>query len=129
MYVRSGNGGGVLTPTTLWTNSDTSQNWGTGTMNLSEDINNYQYVEIECNRSVADNRRYKTGLYPVTDVIGYTGNDAGRMSVQFRGTSNSYTRAFLYVSDTSLQSTQCNQFGTTTYANNSLIPYRVIGYK
>ena len=124
-------GGGAMTPTVLWTNPNATAAWTSSSVTLSEDMNNYRYIEVEVYRTRTNhNEIFKSGMYLVSDVVTFSGNGAGRMSVTFCGASNNVlTRNISYVSDTSLTISACYQFGSGTSDNNANIPYRVVGYK
>lgn len=123
-YLPMISGGGAMTPTVLWTNPNSTARYSSGTATLSEDMNNYEYIELEFYRTTTNHDEiFKSGIYLVSDVITFSGNGKGRMIATFVGTGgNAITRTIAYVSNTSLS------IGASS-DTNALIPYRVVGYK
>lgn len=113
--------------TVLWTNPDSTAEFGAQTITLSEDISNYEYYDIEycyassssTNRSV----RFKTGKI--------SRNARTRLMTHAQ---YNFTRQINAPSGTSMEIADCNRYSSygsaeTEITNTVLVPIRVIGYK
>ena len=130
-------GGGSLTPTTLWENSNTSLAFPrTGVSNevsLSDNINNYTYIKFKFNRSTSDSVNNCEVIYTVDEFKKFT-TAASKFSgavafISTSGTSPVFARRMYYVSDTTINITNMAQINGTVSDQNAGIPVAIYGLK
>lgn len=110
-------------PKVLWTNPAPTESFAGQTITLSEDISNYSHYEILYFHSSSINTDiYSTGKIPKDKRtrLFVPVNTIGYRIVSLSGASASIQNYVKYAT-----------YGesTTTYANNSAIPYQILGYK
>lgn len=114
--------------TTLWTNnSPTSAMNGNTTVNLSDDITNYDFLRFyHKNRSTGSDET-RSILIPV-DVFKQYGNNAD-YCISAPGSGVSYARAIHYASDTTVKFNHTYKMGQSGTDNAYCIPLSIAGYK
>jgi len=125
----SGGGGGTMTETVLWTNSNPSSSSGFAAQaaSLSDDIDNYDYICVEFARAYNYLTTKAKTYYLVSDfkTFGYSaGKQYGAFGIY--GSAAQF-RAFYYDSDTQAHFGANLQAGTAVNTNN--IPLNIYGCK
>ncbi len=110
----------------LWTNPNPTSDFSNQSVTLSEDANDYKYLEIYWKNRKDINEWTYTKM--MTGTIGY-----GFM-ISASGTSfRAFSRQASNVTTTSIAFSVCNYMeslsSALTTANNYMIPYKIIGYK
>ena len=134
LRTKGGGGGAKQEETVLWTNSAPTSNFAGQEINLSNDIDNYDYIGIK----YYYNTTYQTGhadsmnLVSVNDLKKWLYQDSvrhniGSLSMEFGGTA--YSRTVYYVSNTKLRFGSSYQVGSSATSNGTCIPYSVVGCK
>lgn len=119
----------------IWTNPSPTSSFSKQAVDLSDNINNYDYIavefkyststvtEMEISKSIMSVADFKKGVYE---------SSVARNCMAY-GILNSsdapYTRQVRYLSDVSIQFSSCVAMNSTTAANSNAIPLRVIGLK
>lgn len=128
-FYRCSSGGGTLTETVLWTNSDTTTQFVSGDVTLSESMQNYKYLKFVFKSATTANA-LKSVIYPVEEFT-YTNvsNSWCRASSPMRSNSSgtNYVRGLIYKSDTSINISNATAFNATGNSNTLAIPYQIIG--
>ena len=127
-------GGGAMSETTLWTNSNTSASFGATDVTLSESIQNYTYIKINVafgNAAAGQLDNTWSNFMPVTDFVKATESGSiGRpcFTVTEVTQANALRRRnVLYKSDTTVGFAQC--YEGSTAKNQQLIPLSIVGCK
>lgn len=130
MYIQSMLGGSSSpTREKLYENTNASQSFqGTDiTFINSRKISDYDHIEIKYYGSY-----YQTTLYPVVfDSDFYSQGESYKMAycMWLIGPAKQYFRLVKFLSDYSLHINDCFEYGSTTKANNYLIPWTIYGIK
>jgi len=132
----SSSGGGQMVETLLWTNPDpTVPNTGFAaqTVTLLDDINNYDYISVECCRSRTNTSALRKVYYTVEEYKTFAlaaGSRLGTVSDRYNASTNE-SRSFHYIDDISLRFNQCIAYSGSggTIVNTYLIPTNVYGCK
>lgn len=125
-------GGGALSETTLWTNSAPTSNYSGGTVDLSDSINNYQYIGMYCKFSTSDATEYFCFLK--TSAFGFNGTIGAQfLSVTARRTNSQNMFRNLYrpdnTTDYQMGISNCSLLGTSGSYPGNLIPTKIVGLK
>ena len=118
-------GGGTLKETILWTNPSPTSTFARQTINLSQDINNFDYLKIKALGSTTNN--LEISIYISVDDFkkgGSTGSVAGP-ALYGANTGGTARRAIYYSSSTTIL-VDYAEGGNTQY-NNIAIPLQIIG--
>lgn len=125
-------GGGSMTETTLWTNSDPTTAFASQTVNLSGNLSDYEYIGFECRFSTTYDNRLMTYVkasdFP--DCVAET-NEPMPCFFSYNSTYF-YCRLIQYASDTTVTIGGCYRgkpTGTWAAQSAALIPLRVVGLK
>lgn len=125
-------GGGSMSETTLWTNATPTADFAAATVNLSDNISNYDYIVIEANFSKSENNSL-TYIYKASELPNCTqGGTYPVMCVANYYNSRYYYRLIYYVSDTSVSVGTCKYNtgnGTAANYNSGCIPLTIKGMK
>ena len=133
-YLPMISGGGAMSETTLWTNSDTSATFGSTDVTLSESIQNYTHIKVYVafgNAVAGQLDIVWSVLMPVSDFLGATVSGAsGRQLFTLTeitaGGAFRYRNTY-YKGDTTVGFSQCYEGGTVK--NQQLIPLSIVGCK
>ena len=107
-------------------------------MNLSDDMNNYDYLKLEYRHSTTDSNLYEiivpVDLYKtsLTPDSGNTTHYLPTISVMIGGQyafANIYARAIPYKTDTSIEVSSVKSLSGASPALTNIIPTRIIGIK
>lgn len=131
-----GGGGGSATwvETILWANPSPTSDFAAQTVNLSDDMNNYDYLKVSYvnyNAGAGTNDPYNI-IIPVSDFKTSRYADSTRHNTfTFGGiyvpTNYCYTRQMVYNTDTSVKFGACTQVGGTNVSGNNSIPLQILG--
>ena len=127
--------GGTFQETVIWTNPSPTSSFSRKAVDLSDNINNYDYVAIEFNYSTSSTTEElkSRSIMSVADFKkGGRDTSVSRNCMAFgivNASNIPYTRQVQYISDTSIHFTDCTAMNTTSSANSNAIPLRVIGLK
>lgn len=127
-----GGGGGRYKETSLWTNPNPSSSYSNGTVTLSDDIDNYDYIKFTY-KPWTTSSQIMSSLYPLSDVkLSVSGNSTTHsvMSMICNLTDNSnFARRVYYASDTSITFNASYQINASNSSANTNIPQQIIGCK
>ena len=136
-YFRCGNGnsggGGELTETLMWENSNWTSDWSPGYATFSEPFTNYKYLKFvykyRRDNMVKDNATSTEIICSTEDFA--KGSNQGFSCTVYN--SGYYIRLTYYYdsSDTKKKAyiSECVKLGTSTTSNAYLIPYQIYGLK
>lgn len=131
--LRKKSGGGTMTETTLWTNPSPTADFATQSVNLSDNISNYDYIEIEACFSKSETTKIMSYLYKASEVSGSVFNTVHPIIYIGNYYSNKYYyRPFNYSSDTSFSIGTCKTntgSGSASNYNAGCIPLTIKGLK
>ena len=119
--------GGSLSETVLWTNSSQSTSVGQQTVTLSDDMNNYDYIDVTFNYSRTNTNQAGRVRVAVSDLKN-TGVNKGIVGFGIMTSSYRYNRSFNYSSDTKIVISTCTRSDGTTTTENA-IPRAIYGIK
>ena len=121
-----------MTETTLWTNPNPSSLYSNGTVTLSDDIDNYDYIKFTY-KPWTTSSQIMSSLYPLSDVkLSVSGNSTNHsvMSMICNLSDNSnFARRVYYASDTSITFNASYQINASNSSANTNIPQQIIGCK
>ena len=125
----SGAGGGGMSETVLWTNSNPSSAFASQSISLSDDISNYEYIKIEYKRNATDANTVSM-MMSVADFL----TPQGTSNVKILGIHSVYAngnfcRMLTYSSGTSLSFGVAYQCNAAYNQNSASVPIKVIGVK
>lgn len=119
--------------TTLWTNSSPSSSMENVSAMLSDSITNYDYIYVNYRSSTSSSYYFNSGMISVSDFVASGGTSYPIARPLWLGTkvnsSDNYSRAVNYSTNTSVSFSGCVKFGSTTIANSYCIPYKIYGVK
>lgn len=120
------------TKTTLWTNPSPASSFSNQTITLSDDLDNYDYVELEYafNSSTLTNKN--SIIYTISDFKRLTANDGWCGAGIVYSNSYLYSRSLTYNSDTAVNfggTLKYNSGTAPSAANTATIPLKVYGIK
>lgn len=136
-FIRKKGGGGADTiERVLWSNPSPSENFAPQTVNLSDDINNYDYLKISYrNHPTIDgvNDPFSV-LISVSDFkTSLSGNSTRHNVFTYGGlyapTNTVWTRLMFYDTDTTAKFGAVTQIGGTGSGNANAIPLQIVGIK
>ena len=113
-------GGGGGHETSLWTNPSPSSNYTEGSASLSDDINNYEYLEFQMKNSTTDANPNFFIRLSVSSI-----KSAG-LGV-FVGNQSGWTRRVGYTNDTTISITRTYEIAGSGRSDNQMIPYQILG--
>ena len=122
----------TLKATTLYTNSSPSTSVTSGTVTLSQDIDNFDYIEIQCVVGTGSTSSYLySGKFAVSDWKTMTSDSGKYAVVNFTNSNYRFDRMFYYSSDTVVGYTTCQRHNASASSAQSayIIPYKIYGYK
>lgn len=125
-----GSSGGTLSETTLWTNPSPTSNFAAQTVNLSDNIKNYSYIEVEYKMSKSSTVFSKL-LMPVSIFTQNLSTDNPMIWLS-RGRNDGtggMVRCARYASDTSVYISTTTGIGAGTTDNQYCIPTYIYGCK
>lgn len=126
-------GGGTIKRTTIWTNNAPTSSFALQTVNLTSGLSNYDYVMVKYRCSTSNSTTWESGMVKVSDFSASGGSSYPLSRPLWIGTktnsSDNYSRAVNYDSNTSIQFSGCVKFAATTTANTYCIPLEIIGVK
>lgn len=111
-----------LQPTVLWTNPSPTSSFPEQVVTLSDDLDNYTYLEIISRQSTSSGNIITSGKLPI---------DAVALTTYFPLHYNMY-RVFVTTSKTFRNNTYWSSYGnanSTTSDNSYNIPIQILGYK
>lgn len=111
--------------TVLWTNSSPTSTIDTMTINVSDNISNYDAIRIKCAIATSSLNQFTYATYE-KDSAPSTGEFSAGFSSDYR-----YDRIFSIASDTSISVGQCFAFSSSFHqvVSHTAIPLQVIGCK
>ena len=123
----------ALVGTTLWTNSSPTSSVSANTnATLSKSIANFKYISVKYRVSTSNSTTYESGLVKTSDYSASGGSSYPLSRPLWLGvktnSSDNYSRAVNYNSNTSVTFSGCVKFGATTISNTYCIPIQIIGY-
>lgn len=123
----SGGGGTTITETTLWTNSSPNATFAAQTIELSQDIGDFDYIKVEYKDAYSvDNT--KDFYIKVSDwMTPYTGVTNKTFGIYMTTGSAAYCRQFIYASETSISVTTTFRLNSQANSANVVIPVYVKG--
>ena len=130
-----GTGGGQPTETVLWTNPNTSAEFGANDVTLSDSITNYDLIKIvyKFTTTSSDTTENTSASITPTDLVFCSTESTGnkpKFSIAARsGGGTIGVRIVSYVSDTSIRIDRGRRIGSTSYADGNAIPIKIIGIK
>lgn len=121
-------GGGTLKETVLWTNlNPTSQMGDNTTLTLSENINNFKFIQVVARFSTSDATTF-SAIMSVEDFL--KSGTTNKTRLYFGGIIDSnYCRTMRYTAATSVRVSTAYIFSGTSYNNAVIIPTQIIGLK
>lgn len=123
--------GKMFAETTLWTNSSPTSAFAGQTVNLSESIDNYDYIKVKFKYANGYDI-FSTPIVLVSDFKTYQANSqrsGAGMGGIFDASNNMYSRCYWYVNNTSVQFSAAYRLNSTTQYNDNLIPIEISGLK
>ena len=118
--------------TTLWTNSAPTTAYTGGTVSLSEDIDNFDFLKITYRFNVSvstENEIYiPISLFKLSVQSTSTNHNICTLGLQ-DSSNNFYVRNVFYASDTSVTFTTCYKENGSGNTGNGAIPLTIVGCK
>lgn len=129
LYATQQSGG--MTQTTLWTNSTPTSGFTVKTANLSDSIENYDYIGIAYRVTTASSSRPTEVLVKSRDlqyaISSYSNTNFPSITVY--SDSTYYARYITYSSNTQLLISAASKIGATGSSTTKAIPLYIYGYK
>lgn len=121
--LKKSGGGGNWTETVLWTNPNRSVAFGNQTVNLSDNMNNYDYIKIVYYGWITSSDDEDVIIILPVEKLKFLHDATNWISLYIgqRGSSN-YYRRICYDSDTSIIFKEASN-------TSAGIPYKIIGIK
>lgn len=135
-YFRCSNGGGSseLTETLLWENPSPTNTWSGDYAQVSSDkYTNYKYLRFEyknhrgSSATEANLVKVMCALEDLQKGAAGSGTNGASPFAYYNG--GYYVRGTIYYSDTKIYIYSAYRIGTTSTANDYMIPYRIYGLK
>lgn len=130
-YIPMTIGGKKYTETSLWTNPSPTSTFASQTVNLSESIDNYEYIKVKYVYATSATQIELVSILPVSEFKTYQINStAGGSGVlgMISATNSQYARSYFYANNGgSVAFAAAFQINSTTSNNSWLIPIEILG--
>ena len=123
--------GGGMSETVLWTNSNPTSDYTSGTVTLSQDMDNFKYLAFVW-RTSKENATLMSAIYSVEDVkksVNPSRLVTPHILIGSWDGASTYSRIIRYVSDTSVSLSLAYRLSYTATRNDVVLPYQIIGLK
>lgn len=129
---KKGGGGGKYTETSLWTNPNTSSNFATQTVTLSQSVDNFKYIGIKYKYgTTTSDSDYVMAIYSVNALkqsTEATSNVRDGVTLGIHtATNQTWARIVYYVSTTSIKFTDCYRLYNQSSTQNGANPLEILG--
>lgn len=123
--------GGGLSETVLWTNPDTSVDFGAQVVTLSDSLDNYSYIKINYRYNKGSGTESISIIISVDDFKKTSVRPGHKCSITVLDNTYWYTRYYWYTSSTTVQIYPCYRTSSNgmTQTNNVVIPNYISGLK
>lgn len=123
-------GGGKQKETVLWTNNAPTRNQGAVSISLNGDLSDYDYIKFIYRYNTTNSKSFNLTI-PYSEFIKcvYSNADNAFAIGASAGSNNYYYRYIWYTNDTTVATSHCFKYNSTTQSDSVAILTDVVGCK